>query len=122
MRAAEVAPTAVAALHGSGQTARARRLVAEFAAAGTEQRDASAARAPLTVCRALLAEADGGPDDAVGPLADAEGQWRGPGRPFDAARGSGGRRHPGEQHHMAPATHKLTSRPEPASSPAPSCP
>ncbi|WP_432115939.1 ATP-binding protein [Streptomyces sp. S1] len=83
--AGEVLPVAVEALHGSGQTARAHRLVADFAA-GTAGSDAPAARAALTVCRALLAEAGGRPDEAVGLLADAEERWRLLGRPFDAAR------------------------------------
>ncbi|MFF5454688.1 ATP-binding protein [Streptomyces sp. NPDC012950] len=83
--AGEVLPVAVEALHGSGQTARARRLVADFAA-GTAGSDAPAARAALTVCRALLAEAGERPDEAVGLLADAEERWRLLGRPFDAAR------------------------------------
>ncbi|MGW4275750.1 helix-turn-helix transcriptional regulator [Streptomyces seoulensis] len=48
--------------------------------------DAPAARAALTVCRALLAGAEDGPAAAVGPLADAEARWRRLGRPFDAAR------------------------------------
>ncbi|MFE0775062.1 LuxR C-terminal-related transcriptional regulator [Streptomyces sp. NPDC058861] len=83
--AGEVLPVAVEALHGSGQTARAHRLVADFAA-GTADSDAPAARAALTVCRALLAEAGDRPDEAVGLLADAEARWRLLGRPFDAAR------------------------------------
>ncbi|WP_234323162.1 ATP-binding protein [Streptomyces bikiniensis] len=83
--AGEVLPVAVEALHGSGQTARARRLVADFAA-GIEGGDAPAARAALTVCRALLAEAGERPEEAVGLLADAEERWRLLGRPFDAAR------------------------------------
>ncbi|MFJ3535365.1 ATP-binding protein [Streptomyces sp. NPDC090109] len=83
--AGEVLPVAVETLHGSGQTARARRLVADFAA-GTADSDAPAARAALTVCRALLAEAGGRPEEAVGLLADAEERWRLLGRPFDAAR------------------------------------
>ncbi|MFJ3782864.1 ATP-binding protein [Streptomyces sp. NPDC090093] len=83
--AGEVLPVAVEALHGSGQTARARRLVADFAA-GTADSDAPAVRAALTVCRALLAEAGGRPEEAVGLLADAEERWRLLGRPFDAAR------------------------------------
>ncbi|MGW4346544.1 LuxR C-terminal-related transcriptional regulator [Streptomyces sp. NPDC004690] len=83
--AGEVAPTAVEALLGSGQSGRAHRLVADFAA-GTEDCDAPAARAALTVCRALLAGAEEGPAEAVGPLADAERRWRRLGRPFDAAR------------------------------------
>jgi DNA-binding CsgD family transcriptional regulator/tetratricopeptide (TPR) repeat protein len=83
--AGEVAPTAVEALHGSGQTERAHRLVADFAA-GTADRDAPAARTALTVCRALLAEAEGRPAAAVGLLVDAEARWRQLGRPFDAAR------------------------------------
>ncbi|MFI9121114.1 LuxR C-terminal-related transcriptional regulator [Streptomyces bikiniensis] len=83
--AGEVLPVAVEALHGSGQTARARRLVADFAA-GIEGSDAPAARAALTVSRALLAEAGERPEEAVGLLADAEERWRLLGRPFDAAR------------------------------------
>ncbi|WP_053644762.1 LuxR C-terminal-related transcriptional regulator [Streptomyces sp. NRRL F-6492] len=83
--AGEVLPVAVEALHGSGQTARARRLVADFAD-GTAGSDAPAARTALTVCRALLAEAGERPDEAVGLLADAEERWRLLGRPFDAAR------------------------------------
>ncbi|WP_325100021.1 LuxR family transcriptional regulator [Streptomyces sp. GMY02] len=73
------------ALLGSGQSGRAHRLVADFAA-GTEDCDAPAARAALTVCRALLAGTEEGPAEAVGPLADAERRWRRLGRPFDAAR------------------------------------
>ncbi|MBB4160364.1 DNA-binding CsgD family transcriptional regulator/tetratricopeptide (TPR) repeat protein [Streptomyces cinereoruber] len=83
--AGEVLPVAVEALHGSGQTARARRLVADFAA-GIDGGDAPAARAALTVCRALLAEAGERPEEAVGLLAEAEERWRLLGRPFDAAR------------------------------------
>ncbi|SCD59828.1 MULTISPECIES: hypothetical protein, partial [unclassified Streptomyces] len=67
------------------RTARAHRLVADFAA-GTADRDAPAARAALTVCRALLAEAEDRPEDAVGLLDEAEARWRRLGRPFDAAR------------------------------------
>ncbi|MFF3641488.1 LuxR C-terminal-related transcriptional regulator [Streptomyces sp. NPDC002564] len=83
--AGELAPMAVEALHGSGQGARAVRLVDDFAA-GTVRQDAPAARAALTVCRALLAEAADRPDEAVVLLADAEAQWRALGRPFEAAR------------------------------------
>ncbi|WP_411074069.1 LuxR C-terminal-related transcriptional regulator [Streptomyces sp. cmx-4-7] len=83
--AGEVLPVAVEALHGSGQTARAHRIVADFTA-GIADRDAPAARVALTVCRALLAEAGGRPDEAVELLADAEARWRLLGRPFDAAR------------------------------------
>ncbi|MFE6459898.1 LuxR C-terminal-related transcriptional regulator [Streptomyces cinereoruber] len=83
--AGEVLPVAVEALHGSGQTARAHRLVADFAA-GIDGGDAPAARAALTVCRALLAEAGERPEEAVGLLAEAEERWRLLGRPFDAAR------------------------------------
>ncbi|MFJ8692787.1 ATP-binding protein [Streptomyces roseolilacinus] len=83
--ATEVVPTAVEALHGSGQGERAHRLVGDFAA-GTADRDAPAARAALTVCRALLAEADGRTGEAVTLLARAEEAWRRLRRPFDAAR------------------------------------
>ncbi|MFJ7955871.1 LuxR C-terminal-related transcriptional regulator [Streptomyces sp. NPDC096319] len=83
--ASEVLPVAVEALHGGGRTARARRLVADFAA-GSADADAPAARAALTVCGALLAEAAGRTDDAVALLTDAEEQWRLLGRPLDAAR------------------------------------
>ncbi|MFI7316835.1 LuxR C-terminal-related transcriptional regulator [Streptomyces venezuelae] len=83
--AGEVAPTAVDVLYASGQGERARRLVAEFDAA-TARLDAPAARAALTMCRALLAEADERPQKAIGLWEDAEVRWRGLGRPFDAAR------------------------------------
>ncbi|MFB6837618.1 LuxR C-terminal-related transcriptional regulator [Streptomyces sp. NPDC056361] len=83
--ASEVLPVTVEALHGSGRTARARRLVADFAA-GSANGDAPAAHAALTVCRALLAEAADRPDEAVGLLTDAEAQWRLLDRPLDAAR------------------------------------
>lgn len=83
--AGEVLPVAVEALRGSGRTARARRLVADFAA-GSAHGDAPAAQAALTVCRALLAEAADRPDEAVDLLADAETRWRLLGRPLDAAR------------------------------------
>ncbi|MFF9145000.1 ATP-binding protein [Streptomyces sp. NPDC014861] len=81
----EVLPVAVEALHGDGRAARARRLVADFAA-GSADADAPAARAALTVCRALLAEAAGRPEDAVALLTDAEERWRLLDRPLDAAR------------------------------------
>ncbi|WP_323185951.1 AAA family ATPase [Streptomyces sp. NBC_00233] len=83
--AGEVLPVAVEALHGSGRTARARRLVADFAA-GSANGDAPAAQAALAVCRALLAEAADRPDEAVDLLADAETRWRLLDRPLDAAR------------------------------------
>ncbi|MFE9697319.1 LuxR C-terminal-related transcriptional regulator [Streptomyces sp. NPDC006270] len=83
--AAEVLPIAVEALHRDGQTARAHRLVADCAA-GIADRDAPAARTALTVCRALLAEAEGRRGEATGLLADAEARWRQLGRPFDVAR------------------------------------
>ncbi|MEU6979008.1 AAA family ATPase [Streptomyces sp. NPDC046371] len=83
--ASEVVPVAVEALHGSGRTARARRLVADFAA-GSANGDAPAAQAALTVCRALLAQAVDRTGEAVGLLTDAEAQWRSLGRPLDAAR------------------------------------
>ncbi|MFB7339086.1 LuxR C-terminal-related transcriptional regulator [Streptomyces hydrogenans] len=83
--ASEVLPVAVEALRGSGRTARARRLVADFAAGSTDA-DAPAARAALTVCGALLAEAAGRPDEAVALLTDAEERWRLLDRPLDAAR------------------------------------
>ncbi|WP_435972150.1 LuxR C-terminal-related transcriptional regulator [Streptomyces sp. Qhu_M48] len=83
--AGEVLPVAVEALHGSGQTSRARRLVDDFAA-GTEDRDAPAPRIALTMCEALLAQAADRPDEAAGLLTDAETRWRQLGRPLDAAR------------------------------------
>ncbi|MFB7088544.1 LuxR C-terminal-related transcriptional regulator [Streptomyces sp. NPDC056296] len=83
--ATEVVPTAVEALCGSGQTARAHRIVADFDA-GTAERDAPAARVALTVCRALLAEEEREHDRAALLLAEAEAEWRRLGRPFDAAR------------------------------------
>ncbi|MFB7275580.1 LuxR C-terminal-related transcriptional regulator [Streptomyces hydrogenans] len=83
--ASEVLPVAVEALHGSGRTTRAHRLVADFAA-GIADADAPAALAALTVCGALLAEAAGRPDEAVALLTDAEERWRLLDRPLDAAR------------------------------------
>ncbi|MFE9742676.1 ATP-binding protein [Streptomyces sp. NPDC006477] len=83
--ATEVLPVAVEALHGRDQTERAHRLVSTFAA-GIEGRDAPAARTALTVCRALLAEAAGRPDEALDLLTDAEARWQLLGRPLDAAR------------------------------------
>ncbi|MFE0804588.1 ATP-binding protein [Streptomyces sp. NPDC058812] len=83
--ATEVVPTAVEALCGSGQAERAHRIVADFEA-GTADRDAPAARVALTVCRALLAEEERRHDQAALLLAEAEAEWRGLGRPFDAAR------------------------------------
>ncbi|MER8034853.1 ATP-binding protein [Streptomyces hydrogenans] len=83
--ASEVLPVAVEALRGSGRTTRARRLVADFTA-GSADADAPAARAALTVCGALLAEAAGRPDEAVALLTDAEERWRLLDRPLDAAR------------------------------------
>ncbi|MGW6969671.1 LuxR C-terminal-related transcriptional regulator [Streptomyces zaomyceticus] len=83
--AAEVLPVAVEALHGSGQSSRARRLVDDFEA-GIADRDAPAPSVALAVCRALLARAADRPDEAVGLLADAETRWRQLGRPLDAVR------------------------------------
>ncbi|GAA3506879.1 ATP-binding protein [Streptomyces showdoensis] len=83
--ASEVLPVAVEALHRHGRTARARRLVADFAT-GSANADAPAATAALTVCRALLAEAVDRSGEAVRLLTDAEAQWRSLGRPLDAAR------------------------------------
>ncbi|MER7600007.1 ATP-binding protein [Streptomyces hydrogenans] len=83
--ASELLPVAVEALHGSGHTARARRLVADFAA-GSADADAPAARAALTACRALLAEAAGRTHDALALLTATEEQWRLLDRPLDAAR------------------------------------
>lgn len=75
-----VLPVAVEALLGSGRTARARRLVADFAA-GSANADAPAARTALTICTALPAQAMDRPCEAVGLF-----RWRTLGRPLDAAR------------------------------------
>ncbi|MFE6777453.1 ATP-binding protein [Streptomyces sp. NPDC057702] len=90
--ATEVVPTAVEALHDSGQVARAQRLVADFAA-GIDGRDAPAARVALDVSRALLARAEHRHDTAAALLAHAEAAWRRLHRPFDAARAAEARGH-----------------------------
>ncbi|MEU9360299.1 AAA family ATPase [Streptomyces sp. NPDC048301] len=90
--AGEVVPTAVEALHHSGQTARARHLVADFAD-GIAACDAPAARAALTSASALLARAEGRTEEAGALLAEAATAWRLLGRPFDAARADEARGH-----------------------------
>lgn len=90
--AGEVVPTAVEALHHSGQTARARHLVADFAD-GIAACDAPAARAALTSASALLARAEGRTEEADALLAEAATAWRLLGRPFDAARADETRGH-----------------------------
>ncbi|MET9255450.1 LuxR C-terminal-related transcriptional regulator [Streptomyces sp. NPDC003717] len=83
--AGELVPTAVEALHASGQGDRAGRLVADFAA-GVAECDAPAARAALTTARALLARAEDRAEEAGALLAGSAAAWRLVGRPFDAAR------------------------------------
>ncbi|MBB5936445.1 helix-turn-helix transcriptional regulator [Streptomyces zagrosensis] len=82
---AEVVPIAVEALYGSGQVARAHRLITDFAA-GIADRDAPAAWAALTVCQARQAQAENRYGEAATVLAKAEEAWQGLRRPFDAAR------------------------------------
>ncbi|MEV6263608.1 LuxR C-terminal-related transcriptional regulator [Streptomyces sp. NPDC051784] len=90
--AGEAVPTAVEALHRSGQTARARHLVADFAD-GITACDAPAARAALTSASALLARAEGRTEEAGALLTEAATAWRLLGRPFDAARADEARGH-----------------------------
>jgi DNA-binding CsgD family transcriptional regulator/tetratricopeptide (TPR) repeat protein len=83
--AADVAPVAVEALLGAGRTSEAAELTRRFAA-GLEGKDAPAASAALTVCRALLDEADGERDRACRRFLAAERAWQALPRPYEAAR------------------------------------
>jgi DNA-binding CsgD family transcriptional regulator len=83
--AADVGPHLVRGLTETGRGDEAAALTDEFEA-GLEGRDAPAARAALTVCRARLAEHAGDADRAVELFAEAEQAWRDLPRPYEAAR------------------------------------
>ncbi|MBM7055228.1 ATP-binding protein [Streptomyces durocortorensis] len=87
MWATAIAPPAVEALIRDGRPGEAHRLVAELAA-GIADRDAPAARAALSTCRALLTITDGpqagsGSSDAL--YAAAADAWTRLERPYEAA-------------------------------------
>jgi DNA-binding CsgD family transcriptional regulator len=83
--AADAAPAAVEALLRSDRGSEAQEVTRRFAA-GLEGRDAPAASAALTVCRALLAEADGDRELAAQTFLSAERAWQELPRPYEAAR------------------------------------
>lgn len=83
--AAEIAPVATEALIASGRTAEAAWLAVEIAR-GLCGRDAPAARAALTVCRALVAGAEGRLEQAVRGFARAERAWQALPRSYEEAR------------------------------------
>jgi DNA-binding CsgD family transcriptional regulator/tetratricopeptide (TPR) repeat protein len=83
--AAEVAPAAVEALLALERRAEAGALADELAK-GLRGRDAPAAHAALTVCRALVAAADGRGEHAARGFARAERSWEALPRPYEAAR------------------------------------
>ena len=83
--AAEVAPVATEALLALDRQAEAVELVGRVTR-GLRGRDAPAAHAALCVCRALLASAEGRPEQAVRGFRRAERLWIALPRPYDAAR------------------------------------
>jgi len=83
--AGDVAPVGVEALVGAGCRDEAGELTARFADA-LAGRDAPAASAALSGCRAVLAEADEEWEAAAGLYVAAEEQWRVLPRPYEAAR------------------------------------
>ncbi|MBL1102128.1 LuxR C-terminal-related transcriptional regulator [Streptomyces coffeae] len=82
--AAELAPWAVEAIARAGQLDTAREMVDEFAA-GIKSRQAPAAAAALTSCRAVLAEADGERRTAVEHFRHARTRYQALPRPYEAA-------------------------------------
>ncbi|MFJ4849283.1 helix-turn-helix transcriptional regulator [Streptomyces sp. NPDC088733] len=82
-RAAEFAPVRVAALVAAGRPGDAADLVGAFERA-LGGKDAPAPQASLVLCRAMLAEADGRPDDAAALFARAADAWQALPRPYDA--------------------------------------
>ncbi len=87
--AAEVAPALVKGLADSGRAQEADQLTNEFAA-GLSGRDAPAAAAALTLCRAQLAESRGEVDRAAELYGEAELAWRELPRPYEAAKAAEG--------------------------------
>lgn len=82
--AAELAPWAVDATVRAGEPDLARDMVDEFAA-GIESRQAPAATAALTWCRALLAEADRAFPEAADGFRHARTRYQALPRPYEAA-------------------------------------
>jgi DNA-binding CsgD family transcriptional regulator/tetratricopeptide (TPR) repeat protein len=83
--AAEVAPYVVTGLAEAGHAREATALTQEFEA-GMAGRDAPAAAAALTLCRAQLAEAAGDTGRAAELYLEAEQGWRALPRPYQAAK------------------------------------
>ena len=83
--ATEVAPYLVRALAESGREQEAEGLVREFET-GLAGRDAPAASAALTLCRAQVAESRGDTDRALELYLHAEEAWRALPRPYEAAK------------------------------------
>jgi DNA-binding CsgD family transcriptional regulator len=83
--AAEIAPYLVRGLADSGRMQEAEALTREFEA-GMAGRDAPAASAALTLCRAQLAEANGDNGRAVELYKQAEAAWHALPRPYEAAK------------------------------------
>jgi DNA-binding CsgD family transcriptional regulator len=83
--AAEVAPVATEALLTDGRREEVVALVDEVER-GIRRRDAPAARAALSVCRALLAAADDRAEEAARAFSKAERAWLALPRPYEAAR------------------------------------
>jgi DNA-binding NarL/FixJ family response regulator len=81
--AAEVGPARVAALTSAGQVAEAAELVSAFGQ-GLRGRDFPAARAGLTLARAILAEAADEPVRAAAAYGRAAAAWQKLPRPYDA--------------------------------------
>lgn len=82
-RAVEFAPVRVAALAAAGRFGHAIDLVSAFESA-LGGKDAPAPKASLVLCHAMLAEADGRPDDAAVLFARAADAWQELPRPYDA--------------------------------------
>ena len=83
--AGEVAPPLVQGLVEAGRASEAEELTKAFAA-GLSGREAPAAAAALSVCRAQLAEARGNCAEAAEAYLEAERAWQALPRPYEAAR------------------------------------
>jgi DNA-binding NarL/FixJ family response regulator len=81
--ASEIMPARVRALVASGQCRQAAELTGAFAA-WLDGRSAPAPLAALTVCQAIVADADGQAMDAARLFAAAADAWRALPRPYDA--------------------------------------
>lgn len=82
--ATEAAPWAVEAMVTAGESDQGREMVAEFAA-GLTGRQAPLAAASLEWCQAILAEADGEPEQAVKHFRQARDMFAALPRPYEAA-------------------------------------